>query len=75
MKEWLLLAAALSQREIKEIKKRFYEKRMRLCALHTYKIQAAFERPVTKIKIFCEYFMNGHLFDGGAHLWYHRIKE
>ncbi len=38
------------------------KKRMRLCALHTYKIPDAFERPVTKIKIFCENFVNVPMF-------------
>ncbi len=51
------------------------KKRMRLCALHTYKIPAAFEHGVTKIKIFCEYFVNGHLFDWGGQLCYYRFKE
>ena len=38
------------------------KKRMRLCALHTYKIPVAFEHPVTKIKIFCENFVNAPMF-------------
>ena len=61
-KEPLPKAAALSQREIKEIKRGFMKKRMRLCALHTYKIPCAFERGVTKIKIFCEKFVNVPMF-------------
>jgi hypothetical protein len=33
-------------------------RRLRHCAGHTYKIQAGFERAMTKIKTNCDIFMN-----------------
>ncbi|MBQ3491741.1 MAG: hypothetical protein IJA74_04230, partial [Oscillospiraceae bacterium] len=46
----------------KRDKKRLMKKRLRLRAFHTYNIHGAFERGMTKIKIFCNKFVNAPMF-------------